>query len=203
MFDLGGVLVDWDPRHLYRSLFPLDTEVETFLRQVCSPAWNAELDRGRPFADAVAELAGRHPDLAGPIEAYWTEWEQMVAGPLPGMVELLGDLAVAGIRRYLLTNSSAETVPRAARAYPFLGELDGWLVSGEVGLLKPDPAMFELLVRRFDLRRTATLLVDDLPANVEGAGAAGLEAVLFTGAGPLRRHLLALGVDLSPRGSNE
>ena len=103
-FDLGGVLIDWDPRYLYRKLLADEAAMEEFLATVCTPEWNAEQDRGRPFAEGVAELAGRHPEHAVAIAAYHERWPEMVAGDIPGTVEVLADLRAAGVPLYALTN---------------------------------------------------------------------------------------------------
>ena len=109
VFDLGGVLIDWDPRYLYRKLLADEAAVEEFLATVCTPEWNAEQDRGRPFAEGVAELVERHPEHAAAIAAYRERWPEMVAGDVPGTVEVLADLRAAGVPLYALTNWSAET----------------------------------------------------------------------------------------------
>ena len=190
-FDLGGVLIDWDPRHLYRKLLADEAAVEEFLATVCTPEWNAEQDRGRPFAEGVAELVERHPEHAAAIAAYHERWPEMLAGEIPGAVELLAELRRAGVPLYALTNWSAETFVIARERFAFLEWFDGLLVSGEERLAKPDPAIFELLATRFGLDPAATLYVDDSAANVAVASALGFDAVPFTGPERLRRDLAA------------
>ena len=191
VFDLGGVLIDWDPRYLYRKLLADEAAVEEFLATVCTPEWNAEQDRGRPFAEGVAELAERHPAHAAAIAAYADRWEEMLGGAIGGTVELLGELRAAGMPLYALTNWSAETFVIARRRFEFLSWFDGVLVSGEERLVKPDPAFFRLLLDRFGLAPEATFYVDDAEANVAAARDLGLDAVRFTGPGQLRRELAA------------
>jgi 2-haloacid dehalogenase len=191
VFDLGGVLFDWDPRHLYRKLLADEAAVEEFLATVCTPEWNAEQDRGRPFAEGVAELAQRHPEHAAAIAAYHERWPEMVAGDVPGTVEVLADLRAAGVPLYALTNWSAETFAITRGRFEFLDWFDGLLVSGEEGMVKPDPAIFRLLLDRFGLDPQATVFVDDSEANVAAAEALGLDAVCFTGPERLRRDLVA------------
>jgi 2-haloacid dehalogenase len=181
VFDLGGVLVDWDPRHLYRSLFDDEAEMERFLAEVTTQAWNLEQDRGRPFAEAIAELSREHPDRAELIEAFWSRWPEMLGEPLHETVDVLADLRATGIRLLALTNWSAETFPLAIPRYPFLAWFEAVIVSGEVGMVKPDPAIFRILI-------------DDSIANVEAAGALGFRALRFTDAAALRRHLSATGL---------
>jgi 2-haloacid dehalogenase len=191
VFDLGGVLIDWDPRYLYRKLLADEGEVEEFLATVCTPEWNAEQDRGRPFAEGVAELVERHPAHAAAIAAFHDRWPEMLGGDIPGAVELLAELRATGLPLYALTNWSAETFVAARERFAFLDWFDGLLVSGEERIIKPDPAIFELLLDRFGLDPGSTLYVDDSEANVAAAAALGLDAVRFTGPGQLRRDLAA------------
>jgi 2-haloacid dehalogenase len=194
VFDLGGVLIDWDPRHLYRSLFDDEAEMERFLAEVTTQAWNYEQDRGRPFAHAIAELTREHPDQADLIEAYWSRWPETLGEPFHETVEILTGLRATGIRLLALTNWSAETFPFAPPRYPFLAWFEAVIVSGEVELAKPDPAIFQLLVDRHGLEPARTVLIDDSVANVEAAGALGFRAIRFTDAAALRRDLNAIGL---------
>jgi 2-haloacid dehalogenase len=191
VFDLGGVLIDWDPRHLYRKLLADEAAVEEFLATVCTPEWNAEQDRGRPFAEGVAELTERHPAHAAAIAAYSERWAEMLAGEIPGSVAVLAELRAAGMPRYALTNWSAETFGIARERFGFLDWFCGVLVSGEERMIKPDPRFFRLLVERFGLVPGTTFYVDDSAANVEAARALGFDAVRFTGPRRLRRDLAA------------
>jgi 2-haloacid dehalogenase len=199
VFDLGGVLIDWDPRHLYRRLMPED-EVEGFLDEIGFMAWNHEQDAGGSWAAAVDEHAARFPHRRNLIAAYPARFAETLDGPVDGTVEILRELHARGTRLLGLTNWSAETFPYAERTFDFLGLLEGILVSGYEGVAKPDPAVFALLVNRYDLDPARTVFVDDSPANVEAAAAAGLRALLFTGADALRRDLSRLGL-LSGGGS--
>ena len=191
VFDLGGVLIDWDPRYLYRKLLADEAAVEEFLATVCTPEWNAEQDRGRPFAEGVAELVERHPEHAAAIAAYHERWPEMVAGDIPGTVEVLAELQAAGVPLYALTNWSAETFAITRGRFEFLEWFDGLLVSGEERVTKPDPAIFQLLLDRFGLDPTATVFVDDSEANVAAARRLGFDAIGFTGHEELRRELVA------------
>ncbi len=189
VFDLGGVLIDWDPRYLYRRIFDSEEEMEAFLSTVCTPEWNAEQDRGRPFAEGVAELVERYPVHAAAITAYHERWTEMLGGDIGGTVELLAELRAAGVPLYALTNWSAETFGIARERFEFLSWFDGVLVSGEERMIKPDPAIFRLLLDRFGLDPQATFYVDDSPANVAAASELGFDAVRFTGPERLRRDL--------------
>ena len=194
VFDLGGVLIDWDPRYLYRKLLDDEAAVEEFLATVCTPAWNAEQDRGRPFADGVAELVARHPAHTAAITAFHERWAEMLGGAVGGTVEVLAELRAAGVPVYALTNWSAETFGIARERFEFLEWFDGVLVSGEERMIKPDPAIFRLLLDRFGLDPGATFYIDDSPANVAAADRLGFDAVRFTSPAQLRRDLEARGL---------
>lgn len=194
IFDLGGVLIDWNPRHLYRRLFEDEAAMETFLAEVCAPAWNLEQDRGRPWAVAIAELSAQHPDKAELIAAYRGRWPEMLNGPIDGMVTLLEDLHAAGVPLFALTNWSAETYPLAETLHPFLGLFRGVVVSGRIGMVKPDPAIYHHTIARFGVDPARTAFIDDSAKNVAGAQAVGLQALHFTGSQALRRDLAALGL---------
>lgn len=193
VFDIGGVLIDWDPRHLYRRLFAQEAAMEAFLAEVCTPAWNLSLDAGRPFAEAVAELSRAHPSLAPLIAAYDARWEEMVAGPIAPVVALLRRLAAAAIPLYALTNFSAEKFPLMRARFDFIGLFEGIVVSGSEGVVKPDPRIYRILVDRYRLDPAACLFIDDAAANVAGAAAIGMPAVRFEGAASLVRALAAAG----------
>jgi 2-haloacid dehalogenase len=194
VFDLGGVLIDWDPRYLYRKLLDDEAAVEAFLATVCTPEWNAEQDRGRPFAEGVAELVERHPVHTAAITAYHERWPEMLGGAVGGTVEVLAELRAAGVPVYALTNWSAETFGIARERFEFLEWFDGVLVSGEERMIKPDPAIFRLLLDRFGLDPGATFYIDDSPANVAAADLLGFDAVRFTSPAQLRRDLEARGL---------
>lgn len=194
VFDLGGVLIDWDPRYLYRKLLD-DEQADRFVAEITTSAWNHEQDRGRPFAEAIAELSSRHPEHSELIAAYYERWEEMLGGPIEPTVALLGQLREhEDLGLYALTNWSAETFPIAEARYDFLSWFDGVLVSGRVGVVKPDVKIFALLVERFDLEPATTLFIDDAAANVEGARAAGLDAVRYTTPAALRADLARRGL---------
>lgn len=195
VFDLGGVLIDWDPRYLYRKLLADEEQVERFIAEVTTAEWNNEQDRGRPFAEAVAELSTRHPEHAELIAAYHERWREMLGGPIEPTVALLRALKERGdAALYALTNWSAETFPIAEERYDFLRWFDGILVSGREGVVKPDTAIFSLLCERFAVPAEATLFIDDAPANVQGARDAGLDAVRYTTPEQLRADLAKRGL---------
>ena len=193
VFDLGGVLIDWDPRYLYRQLLPED-EIDPFLDEIGFRAWNLAQDAGGSWDDAVEQLAAAHPHRRDLIAAYPSRFPETMGGPVPGTVELLCELHAGGTRLLALTNWSAETYPHAVSTFDFLSLFEDVVVSGVEGVAKPDPAIFELLVERYRLDPSATVFVDDAPHNVDAAATAGLQALLFTGAVDLRRDLSRLGL---------
>ena len=196
VFDIGGVLIDWDPRHLYRQIFDDSDAMEHFLATVCTPAWNLQMDAGRRFADAVAELTDVHPEQADLIEAFDARWIETVRGPIDESVAVLTDLKAAGHKVYAITNFSAEKFPIARSHWPFLNLFDGVLVSGEVGLIKPDPAIYQLFAETFDLPLETCSFVDDNVANVTAATELGMTGHRFTDGVAMRGWYRSLGFDI-------
>jgi len=194
VFDLGGVLIDWDPRHLYRSLFTAEADMEAFLATVCTPEWNARQDAGRPWAEAVASLVAQFPTERERIVAYHERWPEMLGGPIEGTVAVLGELRDRRVPVYALSNWSAETFPVAQARYPFLGWFDGLVISGEERLAKPDPRLFRVLLERHRLAPRSTVYVDDSAPNVTVAAELGMVALQFTGPAALRADLARLGL---------
>jgi 2-haloacid dehalogenase len=194
VFDLGGVLIDWDPRHLYRQLFDDADDMERFLAEVTSAEWNLQQDAGRPWAEAIEALVRAFPERRDLIEAYHARWPEMMAGAIDGTVDILAELRAAGRPLYALSNWSSETFPHAQDRFPFLSWFDGVVISGDVGLVKPDPRLFRLLLERYDLVARETIYIDDQPANVRAAAALGLIAIQFRDAAALRTELERLRV---------
>jgi len=195
VFDLGGVLIDWDPRHLYRKLFAGDeAAMEHFLATVCTHEWNRGQDAGRTFAEGAHLLKAEHPDKAELIDAYGARFDEMMAGPIAGSVEILAELKALGAPLYCLTNFSAETYPPTFERFEFLRWFRGVLVSGEVGLIKPDPRIFESLLGRFAIDPKRAVYIDDVAANVDAARPFGIHAVHFTTPTTLRAELAELGL---------
>lgn len=194
VFDIGGVLLDWNPRHLYRKLFDDPEEMERFLAEVCTMTWHAEHDRGRAFAESAARLAADHPQQAELIWAWGRRSEEMVAGPIEATVAILAELRERGVRCFALTNMERETYPQRRERYPFLGWFEGTVVSSSEGYIKPDPRIFGVLLDRFGLIAQTTLLIDDNALNVDAARGAGMQAVRFCSAEKLRASLVELGL---------
>jgi 2-haloacid dehalogenase len=194
VFDLGGVLIDWDPRHLYRTLFADATAMERFLAEIATPEWNAAQDAGRPWTEAIEVLAKRFPEDRRLIEAYHLRWPETLGDPIDGTVDVLADLRQRDVRLLALSNWSAETFPIARERYPFLAWFEGIVISGEVGITKPDVRIFEVLVRRHGLEPSRTVFIDDSESNVSAAETLGFISLRFADPDTLRTDLERLGL---------
>ncbi|MEQ8587561.1 MAG: HAD family phosphatase [Thalassobaculaceae bacterium] len=185
VFDIGNVLIRWDPRILYRKLFTHvdmtadERRVDWFLETVCPPDWNLEQDRGRRIADAEAEAIGRHPEYAPQIRAFYGRFQEMIPGEIPQTVAALRRAKSAGMPVHGLTNFGAETFSATAKRFDFLRSFDTVVVSGEEGVIKPDPAIFNRLIERAGLDPARTAFIDDSSANIEAARALGFVAHHF------------------------
>ena len=195
LFDLGAVLIDWNPRYLYRPLFKGDdAAMERFLEEIVPGWWNREIDAGKPFADAVAERIRQFPEHTRMIALWKDRWEAMLRDAIHDSVAVLAELRGRGYRLYALTNWSAETFPLARARFDFLKWFEDIVVSGEVRLAKPDPRIFELTIARCRLRPAQTLFIDDSLHNVEAGRDAGLHALHFQSPARLRADLAELGL---------
>ena len=199
VFDLGGVLLHWDPRAVYRELIPDEAEMERFLAEVCSPEWHHGNDLGVPYAESCAALAARHPDQAELIWAWSRRSEEMLSGAIEGTVAILGELQRAGVPCYALTNMEAETYPLRRGRFDFLRSFAGTVISSAEGVAKPDPEIFRRLLDRFGLAARRTVMIDDAPANIETAAALGMIAVRFHSPRQLRADLHGLGLPVADR----
>lgn len=195
VFDIGNVLVAWDPRNLYRRYFQgREDEMEWFLKNVCTPAWNIEQDRGRSFAEAVDLLVKEHPPEWHPmIRAFDEEWHETISGPIHGSVAILETLKDKGVPIYAITNWNQDKFRESRERFVFLNSFDGIVVSGDEGLLKPDREIFELFFDRYDVRPESAVFIDDSLHNVEGARAVGMQALHFSSPETLARDLRGLG----------
>ncbi len=191
VFDVGGVLLDWDPRYLYRKVFADPAEMEWFLANVCTGAWNTAQDKGRPWPEAEAEAIARHPKYAAQIRAFRARWPEMIASPIADTVDILEALAARGVPLYAITNFAADTFRLAREIYPFFRLFRGIVVSGEIGILKPDAAVFRRLATDFEIDLTDCLFIDDVQKNVDGASAVGMAGVRFETPAQLRADLVA------------
>jgi 2-haloacid dehalogenase len=194
VFDIGNVLLHWDPRALYRKIFASEEQVEWFLANVCTSAWNLEQDRGRSFEDAIAEATARHPAHADAIAAYDHRWEETLTHVIDGTVDILHELKNQGTPLYAITNWHQEKFRLTKARHAFLGIFRDIVVSGDERLVKPDPAIYRLLLDRNGLEASQSLFIDDSLKNVAGAEAVGMKAHHFTSPEALRAHLVAIGV---------
>ncbi|MGH7121098.1 MAG: HAD family hydrolase [Acetobacteraceae bacterium] len=195
VFDIGNVLIRWDPRNLYRKLFDGDAQrMEWFLANVCTDLWNLEQDRGRSFADATAECIARFPDWETEIRAYDERWVETLGGAIAENVTLLARLDRAGVPLYAITNYSVEKFALTRTLFPFLEAFRGIVVSGAERIVKPDPRIYRLLCERHALDPIACLFIDDSPANVAAARALGMAAIQYASGLDLARALQRLGL---------
>jgi 2-haloacid dehalogenase len=201
VFDVGGVLLDWNPRHLYRNVFDDTEAMERFLAAVCTPAWHDAHDRGASTAESCATLAEAHPEQADEIWAWATRSEEMVAGAFDDTVAIVRQLTAEGVACYVLSNMEAETFPLRFERFPFFGLFEGILISGQEGLAKPDDEIFELLIDRFGLNPSTTVFIDDNAGNLQPAAALGMPTILFQSPAGLRRSLCELGLLGGPPGA--
>ena len=194
VFDLGGVLVDWNPRYLYRSVFNDDAKMNHFLANICTGNWNELQDAGRSIQEATEVLVGHFPEYELYIRMFYGEWQKMLNGPIDGTVDILKTLKNKQYRILALTNWSAETFPIALGLFDFLHWFDDVLVSGKEKLIKPDPAIFNLLIKRYSLDPAQTIFIDDNIKNVTAAKEVGLDAIHFTDPHILRLQLNERGI---------
>ncbi len=189
VFDFGGVLVDWNPHHLYDGYFGNEQQATWFLENICLYSWNLQMDGGKPFAEGVAELTMQHPEWAEAIGIYHTRWSEMIGGEIEGTAELVRRLKEAGYGVYGLTNWSMETYPIIRDRYEVFSLFDGVVVSGEEHLLKPDRRIYECLLDRYALKAAESVFLDDNADNVAGAEAAQMSAIRFENALQAEREL--------------
>lgn len=195
IFDLGGVLIDWEPRRLYRKIFSDEKKMETFLTEICTPEWNVQQDKGRTLAAATDLLVKKHPKQKREIEAFYGRWEEMLGGPIQSTVDILEFLRKRNRQRlYALTNWSAETFPVAQRDYYFLDHFEGILVSGDEKTIKPEAKIYKLMLERFDIDPATAIFIDDSKKNIEGAEKCGIRGIHFTSGKQLKKDLEKLGL---------
>ena len=197
IFDLGAVLIDWNPRYLYRKIFQDEDKMEWFLANICTPDWNEEQDAGRSFREATNLLISLHPEWEKEIMAFWHRWEEMLAGPITGTVDILKGLKSSNKYQLLaLTNWSAETFPVAQKKYEFLGWFEGIVMSGEEKTRKPFREFYEIIINRYRLDPKHCLFIDDNLRNIEGAAVLGIPGIHFSDPIQLRSGLEKSGVHL-------
>lgn len=195
VFDLGGVLIDWNPDYLYATIFPNEEERRWFLTTICTPDWNEEQDEGRTLQEGTDLLVKKYPEHAASIRAFYDRWEEMLGGPIHATVEIFRELKEkTDLKLYALTNWSAETFPIALELYDFLHWFDGRLVSGEEKIRKPMPEIYQLLIGRFGFDPKRAIYVDDNLRNVVPAREEGFYGIHFRSPEQFRAELVELGV---------
>lgn len=193
VFDFGGVLIDWNPRHLYKTLLDDEEKVEWFLKNICTDEWNVQQDKGRSLKEGTEILKEKFPEHTTLIEAYYGRWEEMLKGEISETVEILHELK-NNFKIYGLTNWSAETFPVALERFDFFKLFDGIIVSGNEKLIKPDKEIFYLLLKRYNLHAQNCIFIDDNIKNVQAAAAIGFHAIFFTSAEELREKLIEMNL---------
>lgn len=195
IFDFGGVLVDWNPHYLFDKYFNDIEESNYFIENVCTTEWNAEMDGGKPFEQAVRERSEMFPKYAEALKLYQTNWMDTMGEEIPGMYNLIKSLKTNGFPViYGLTNWSAETFPTVQKTYRIFSLIDNIVVSGEVKQLKPNPEIFLTLLNKYNLKAEESLFIDDNLKNVEGAKTVGINAIRFENAQKLKEELKALNI---------
>lgn len=196
IFDFGNVLVGWDPENLYRRLIPDAAERKAFLRDICSPAWNLEQDRGRPWSQAIDLLVAEHPQHEPLIRAFYHQWDDMVTGPVAEGHDILERVLAAGIPAYGLTNWSGETYDTRQHHLPFVKYMKYVAVSGHLRLVKPEPEIYHHLLEKIALPAHRCVFIDDNARNIAAADALGIKTVHFQNDGTALERLRKLGLGI-------
>ncbi len=195
IFDLGGVLIDWNPHYMYKKIIPDDIQRNWFIDNICTLDWNEQQDGGRKIKDAVEELLAKYPDQKNNIKAYYTRWEEMLNGPIEGTVEIFKQIKDKNIFKiYALTNWSAETFPRALQLFNFLHWFDGRVVSGEENTRKPHKEIYDIILTRYNLLPNETVFIDDNLRNIKAADELGITSIHFTSPESLMDELKKLNI---------
>jgi 2-haloacid dehalogenase len=197
IFDLGAVLIDWNPRYLYRKIFKDESKMEWFLNNICTPDWNEEQDAGRSFKEASDLLIDQHPEWETEIMAFRLRWEEMLGGPIEGTVEILNAVKNSGQYKLIaLTNWSAETFPIAKSKYDFLGWFDGIVMSGEEKTRKPFSKFYRIMIDRYELNPGKCVFIDDNPRNIKGGLDLGIPGIQFNDPQQLKESLKHFGINI-------
>ena len=195
IFDLGNVLIDWNPAYVFDPMFDDEEKKKHFFENICTSEWNEEQDAGRPIKQATEELVARHPEWKEYIEAFYGKWTDMLGGPIQESVEIFREIKEKNqYKLYALTNWSAELFPIALERYEFLHWFDGRVVSGEEKMRKPFPKFYQVLLDRYQLNPEETLFIDDNLRNIKAAEELGIISIHFQSPGQLREKLRQLEV---------
>lgn len=195
IFDLGGVLIEWNPKNVFNQIFPNTEQASLFLEHICKYSWNLKQDEGRSLIDATLFLQKQHPEWHNEIAAYYGRWEEMLTGPIEESVLMLKELVNnAKYNVYALTNWSAETFPIAQSRYDFLSWFEGIVVSGEEKCIKPNPKIYKIILNRFNLEPNECLFIDDNLENTKAAAKLGIKTHHFTTSQNLKSFLQYISV---------
>jgi 2-haloacid dehalogenase len=194
IFDVGGVLIDWNPKYLYSKLLADEAAIEAYLDEIGFNTWNLALDEGGRWEPAIAELVAKFPHHKDLIEAAHLRWHEMLGGDIPGTVDILKRLADAGVPLYAITNYSSEKFIETVERFPFFALFRDIVVSGDEKLLKPEAAIFRMCLDRNGLKAQECVFIDDVARNIDGARAVGIDAILFESPEQLERDLQARGL---------
>ncbi len=195
IFDLGAVLIDWNPRYLYRKIFKTEEEISWFLENICTSEWNDQQDAGRSFREATEELIAKHPDWEIAVRAWYDRWHETIQGPVHETVEILKRIKESKkYRLYALTNWSEETFPWALNNFEFLHWFEGIVVSGVEKIRKPQPEFFQILFNRYEVDPRLSLFIDDNAKNVEAGKKLGLTTIHYQSPSQLHKELDRLGI---------
>jgi 2-haloacid dehalogenase len=195
IFDLGGVLIDWNPSYVFDKMFDDEEKKKHFFENICTSDWNEKQDAGRSLHEATEQLVRKHPEWKDYIEAYYGRWEEMLGGPIYDTVEIFRQLKQTGkYKIYALTNWSAELFPIALERYEFLHWFDGKVVSGEEKMRKPFPEFYQLILNRFHLKPQQTLFIDDNVRNAKAAENIGIKTIIFSSPSQLKKELIQSGI---------
>ncbi len=195
IFDLGGVLIDWNPKYLYRKIFEDEKEIDYFLSEICTSEWNEQQDAGRTFKEATEILVAQHPKFEKEIQAFYGRWQEMLGGKIEKTVAILNDLHQKNEHRLLaLTNWSAESFPYALEQYDFLQRFEGILVSGYEKMKKPDPKIYQLILDRYQIVPQQAVFIDDSQRNIEGAEVLDINGIHFQSPEQLKIDLERFGI---------
>jgi 2-haloacid dehalogenase len=190
IFDLGAVLIDWHPEHLYKKIFSDEAAMKFFLTNICTPHWNEEQDAGRSIKEGTEALIQQFPEQEQNIRAYYSRWDEMLNGPIEGTLQIFTQLKQSGkYKLYALTNWSTETWPIALSKFYFLNWFDGIVVSGHEGICKPAPEFYKLLLDRYNINPSEALFIDDNLRNILAAQEMGIKSIHFTSAEQLQEEL--------------
>ena len=195
IFDLGNVLIDWNPNYVFDKMFDDEERKKYFFENICTMEWNEMQDGGRPIKEATEELVTKHPEWKEYIEAYYGKWTDMLGGAIHDTVEIFKQLKETGkYKMYALTNWSGELFPYALAMYEFLHWFDGRVVSGEEKMRKPDPEFYHVLLNRFDVKPEQALFIDDSLRNIEAAKNIGINTIHFRSPQQLKKDLAEKGI---------